>query len=132
MSSIYDLDLDTDVIHEDSTSYQSLLDKNHIDLFSDEHMKEEQKYENRLKKKDNEVLNCLFVKQSNARNTDDKYNEILFQQPMVIDKQKSYQNNAGRSKEIVAVGTIAISVIFIMVMVRYLKKSKKVMEETYE
>lgn len=132
MSSMYDLDLNTNILHEDSTTYQSLLEKNRIDIFTKEHIKERKQYEMNLKKKEDNILNALFVKQTVNNNMNDIYATKLFQKPMVIDKQKSYQNNIDHSTQIVVIGTIVLTICFLIVMIRYFKRSNKKMEESYE
>lgn len=130
MSDLYDLQLDTDVVHDNGTTYASLLDQNKIDLFSDEHIKERENFENLLKRNEKEVLQCLFRGKAETTDTDYLYKEILFQKPMVIDRKQSFQTNENKDNQVLLFGTIILVLVFSLVMIRYMRHRKK-MEEIY-
>lgn len=124
MSELYDLDLNPDVIHDNSSTYVSLLDQNKVDLFSDERLQEKEK-EELLKKKENiTIIQSLFQKESETVPVDLTYKELLFAKPMVIEKKQSYQTEEDKSGYILWGGCAILMVLFVLAMRRYFKKRK--------
>lgn len=125
MSNMYDLELDTDVIHESGSTYQSLLDQNQIDLFSDERFDQKENEKLQLKEKENNIVKGLFLGKTGTVTDDFTYNELLFLQPMVIEKKQNYGTEEKESFALVMVGSGVLLVIFLLVMTRYYKQRKQ-------
>lgn len=119
MSSIYDLELDTDVIHENGSTYESLLDQNQIDLFSDERFEQKEHEKLQIKESEKNIVQGLFLGNTETEAGDFTYNELLFLQPMVIEKKQSYETGGKESGMIVWIGSAVLLLIFILIMTRY-------------
>lgn len=125
MSSIYDLKLNTDIIHENGSTYESLLDQNKIDLFSDERFQQKKNETLQSDKKEKDIVQGLFLGYNGTEGDGFLYNELLFSQPMVIEKKQDFQTDDTQSGVIVWVGSTVLLVVFILVMARYLKQMRQ-------
>lgn len=125
MSNMYDLELDTDVIHESGSTYRSLLEQNQIDLFSDERFDQKENEKLQLKENENNIVKGLFLDKTGTVTDDFTYNELLFLQPMVIEKKQNYGTEEKESFALVMVGSSVLLVIFLLVMTRYYKQRKQ-------
>ena len=125
MSNMFDLELDTDVIHESGSTYQSLLDQNQIDLFSDERFDQKDNEKLQLKENENNIVKGLFLDKTGTVTDDFTYNELLFLQPMVIEKKQNYGTEEKESFALVMVGSGVLLVIFLLVMTRYYKQVER-------
>lgn len=128
MSSIYDLKLNTDIIHEQGETYRSLLDENRIDLFSDSQIERQEILKKLKEQKDQETVCLLFHGQNNEQINPEYLQDMLFQQPIVIEKKQILKNNEQGNEKIMITGTVLLILIFTLIMVRYFRKRKN-MEE---
>lgn len=127
-----DLNLNTDIIHNRTTTYTSLSELYGVQLFTNQRLEEKQSYEESLNLKEKNVAESIFVDKSATKDVDREVTEKMFQEPLVIAKQQEYTGAATASRGMFAAGAILISVIFIFFLIRYLKpgKKKKTTEET--
>lgn len=127
-----DLNLNTDIIHNRTTTYTSLSELYGVQLFTNQRLEEKQSYEESLNLKEKNVAESIFVDKSATKDVDREVTEKMFQEPLVIAKQQEYTGAAAASRGMFAAGAILISVIFIFFLIRYLKpgKKKKTTEET--
>lgn len=128
MSSIYDLKLNTDIIHEQGETYRSLLDENRIDLFSDSQIERQEILKKLKEQKDQETVRLLFHGQNNEQINPEYLQDMLFQQPIVIEKKQILKNNEQGNEKIMITGTVLLILIFTLIMVRYFRKRRN-MEE---
>lgn len=127
-----DLNLNTDIVHNRTTTYTSLSELYGVQLFTNRRMEEKQSYEENLNLKEKNVAESIFVDKSATKDVDREVTNKMFQEPLVIARQQEYTGAATASRGMFAAGAILISVIFMIVLIRYLKpgKKKKTTEET--
>ena len=127
-----DLNLNTDIIHNRTTTYASLSELYGVQLFTNQRLEEKQSYEESLNLKEKNVAESIFVDKSATKDVDREVIQKVFQEPLVIAKQQEYTGTAAASRGMFAVGAIFISIIFIMLLIKYLKpgKKRKTTEET--
>lgn len=127
-----DLNLNTDIIHNRTTTYTSLAELYGVQLFTNQRLEEKQNYEESLNLKKKNVAESIFIDKSATKDVDREVTEKMFQKPLVIAKQQEYTGAATASRGMFAVGAIFISAIFIILLIKYLRpaKKKKTTEET--
>ncbi len=129
-----DLDLNTDIVHNKTNTYNSLSDLYGIQLFTDVRIEEMRikNIENRKKEKD--LYQNLFIDTYNRKNTNEQIIGTLFQERMVIIMNKDYEKAEQQSQRMLGIGILVIVLIFVIIWYRYLKKKKERMieESSYE
>lgn len=127
-----DLNLNTDIVHNRTTTYTSLSELYGVQLFTNKRMEEKQSYEENLNLKEKDVAESIFVDKSVTKDVDREVANKVFREPLVIVRQQEYTGAATASRRMFAAGAIFISVIFMILLIRYLKpgKKKKATEET--
>ena len=129
-----DLDLNTDIVHNKTNTYNSLSDLYGIQLFTDVRIEEMRikNIENRKKEKD--LYQNLFIDTYNRKNTNEQIIGTLFQERMVIIMNKDYEKAEQQSQRMLGIGILVIVLIFVIIWYRYLKKKKDRMieESSYE
>ena len=129
-----DLDLNTDIVHNKTNTYNSLSDLYGIQLFTDVRIEEMRikNIENRKKEKD--LYQNLFIDTYNRKNTNEQIIGTLFQERMVIIMNKDYEKAEQQSQRMLGIGIRVIVLIFVIIWYRYLKKKKERMieESSYE
>ena len=129
-----DLDLNTDIVHNKTNTYNSLSDLYGIQLFTDVRIEEMRikNIENRKKEKD--LYQNLFIDTYNRKNTNEQIIGTLFQERMVIIMNKDYEKAEQQSQRMLGIGILVIVLIFVIIWYRYLKKKieRMIEESSYE
>lgn len=120
-----DLNLNTDVIHNRTTTYTSLSELYGVQLFTNQRFAEKQNYENSINLKEKNVLESIFVDKSATKDMDSEITKGLFQKPLVIAKQQGYTEKTGAFNGGFAAGAMLLTIIFVVVLARYLKQGNK-------
>lgn len=128
-----DLELNTDIVHNRTTTYTSLSELYGVQLFTNQRLEEKRSYEADINLKERNVEESIFVNKSATKDIDRQVTRELFQEPLVIAKQQDYTGTTTASRGIFVAGAVLISIIFAMVFTNYLKpgkkKKKKITEE---
>jgi len=132
LSSIYDLKLNTDIIHEQGETYRSLLDENQIDLFSDSQIQKQKLLKKMQEQEEQKIEGMLFHRQISEQFNEqiraEHLQNQLFLQPIVIEKKQILKNNEQENEKTMITGTVLILLVFLLIMLRYFRKRKN-MEE---
>lgn len=120
-----DLKLNTDIIHNRTTTYDSLSDLYGVDLFTDEKIEERQQYEQHVTQENEALRHGIFVGSSNIEDRDAELTEWLFQEPITIAKKQNYEEDTLMNRGILGLGTLLICSIYIVIWIQYRKKHKR-------
>ena len=125
-----DLDLNTDIVHNKTNTYNSLSDLYGIQLFTDARMEETRIKNIENGKKEKDLYQNLFIDTYNRKNTNEQITGTIFQERMNKDYEKAEQ----QSQRMLGIGILVIVLIFVIIWYRYLKKKKERMieESSYE
>ena len=129
-----DLDLNTDIVHNKTNTYNSLSDLYGIQLFTDARMEETRIKNIENGKKEKDRYQNLFIDTYNRKNTNEQITGTIFQERMVIIMNKDYEKAEQQSQRMLGIGILVIVLIFVIIWYRYLKKKKERMieESSYE
>lgn len=120
-----DLNLNTDIVHNRTTTYTSLSELYGVQLFTDKRLLDKQNYEANMNLKEKNVADSIFINKLATKDIDNEIIGVLFQEPLVIVKKQDYSENTTTSRGIFIVGAVIISAIFIIILTRYIKSQKK-------
>lgn len=129
-----DLDLNTDIVHNKTNTYNSLSDLYGIQLFTDARMEETRIKNIENGKKEKDLYQNLFIDTYNRKNTNEQITGTIFQERMVIIMNKDYEKAEQQSQRMLGIGILVIVLIFVIIWYRYLKKKTERMieESSYE
>ncbi|MDE7434822.1 MAG: hypothetical protein K2N01_03215 [Lachnospiraceae bacterium] len=120
-----DLNLNTDIIHNRTTTYRSLSDLYGVDLFTDQKMEEKQRYEANLRDETERVRRSVFIDKEKVSDADYDLTGQLFREPLTIAKKQDYTENVWNAESIGIIGSIVICGVFLFLWIRYWKKMRQ-------
>lgn len=120
-----DLNLNTDIIHNRTTTYRSLSDLYGVDLFTDQKTEERERYEAKLRDETERIRHSVFIDKDKVSDADYDLAGQLFREPLTIAKKQDYTENVWNSEPIGIIGSIVICGIFLFLWIRYWKKMRQ-------
>ena len=103
-----DLDLNTDIVHNKTNTYNSLSDLYGIQLFTDARMEETRIKNIENGKKEKDLYQNLFIDTYNRKNTNEQITGTIFQERMVIIMNKDYEKAEQQSQRMLGLSLIHI------------------------
>ena len=120
-----DLELNTDIVHNRSKTYNSLSDLYGIQLFTDSRMEENEQSAREQEEKEREIKENIFVSRSKTKEKEQNFIQELFDERMVIVMNQDYEKEIRQERTFFWAGGIMICLLFGILWGNYLKKKKQ-------